>query len=107
MMDVFSFIVLESTLDELVTTQPLCEGNPRLDECVTVIRACMKLMETDPTNNDYTQKIRQAMTELSNIARDNGEITTAASLDTIVNRLDAPRGPLTTFVPGCSSDLTP
>jgi len=88
-MDVFSFIVLESTLDELVTTQLLCEGNPRLDECVTVIRACMKLMATDPTNSDYTQKIRQAMTELSDIARDNGEITTAASLDTIVNRLDA------------------
>jgi len=89
-MDVFSFIVLESTLDELVTTQLLCEGNSRLDECVTVIRACMKLMATDPTNSDYTQKIRQAMTELSNIARDNGEITTAASLDTIVNRLDVP-----------------
>jgi len=89
-MDVFSFIVLESTLDELVTTQLLCEGNPRLDECVTVIRACMKLMATDPTNSDYTQKIRQAMTELSDIARDNGEITTAASLDTIVNRLDVP-----------------
>lgn len=90
MMDVFSFIVLESTLDELATTELLCEGNPRIDECVTVIRACMKLMATDPTNSDYTQKIRQAMTELSKIARDNGEITTATSLDTIVNRLDAP-----------------
>src|SRR5262245_24947114 len=89
-MDVVSFIVLESTLDELVTTQLLCEGNPRRDECVTVIRACMKLMATDPTNSDYTQKIRQAMTELSKIARDSGEITTAASLDTNVNRLDAP-----------------
>jgi len=89
-MDVFSFIVLESTLDELITTRLLCEGNPRIDECVTVIRACMKLIAMDPTNSDYTQKIRQAMTELSKIARDNGEITTAASLDTIVNRLDLP-----------------
>ena len=50
----------------------------------------MKLMATDPTNSDYTQKIRQAMAELSKIARQNGEITTATSLDTIVNRLDAP-----------------
>jgi len=90
MMDVFSFIVLESTLDELVTTQLLCEGNARTDECVTVIRACMKLLAMDPTNADYTQKIRQAMTELSKIARENGEITTAASLDSIVNRLDSP-----------------
>jgi len=106
-MDVFSFIVLESTLDELVTTQLLCEGNPRLDECVTVIRACMKLMATDPTNSDYTQKIRQAMTELSDIARDNGEITTAASLDTIVNRLDAPGDHSQLSSPASSSDLTP
>jgi hypothetical protein len=89
-MDVFSFIVLESTLDELVTTRLLCEGNPRIDECVTVIRACMNLIAMDPTNSDYTQKIRQAMTELSKIARDNGKLTTAASLDTIVNRLDLP-----------------
>ena len=89
-MDIFSFIVLESTLDELVTTHMLCDGNPRIDECVTVIRACMKLIAMDPTNADYTQKMRQAITELSKIARDNGEITTAASLDTIVNRLDSP-----------------
>jgi len=104
MMDVFSFIVLESTLDELVTTEPLREGNPRIDECVTVTRACMKLMAMDPTNSDYTQKIRQAMTELSKIARDNGEITTAASLDTIVNRLDGPVDHSQLFVPGRSSD---
>jgi hypothetical protein len=90
MMDVFSFIVLESTLDELVTTELLWEGNPRIDECVTVIRACMKLMAMDRTNSDYTQKIRQALTELSKIARDNGKITAATSLDTVVNRLDAP-----------------
>jgi len=90
-MDVFSFIVLESALDELVTTQLLCEGNPRIDECVTVIRACMKLIAMDPTNSNYKQKIRQAMTELSKIARENGEITTAASLDTIVNRFDSPQ----------------
>ena len=104
MMDVYSFIVLESTLDELVTTELLCEGNPRIDECVTVIRACMKLMAMDPTNSDYTQKIRQAMMELSKLARDNGEITTAASLDTIVNRLDGPVDHSQLFVPGRSSD---
>jgi hypothetical protein len=104
MMDVFSFIVLESTLDELVTTELLCEGNPRIDECVTVIRACMKLMAVDPTNTDYTQKIRQAMMELSKLARDNGEITTAASLETIINRLHAPGDHSTVSFPGCSSD---
>jgi hypothetical protein len=64
----------------------------------------MKLMAMDPTNSDYTQKIRQAMTELSKIARDNGEITTAASLDTIVNRLDGPVDHSQLFVPGRSSD---
>jgi hypothetical protein len=104
MMDVFSFIVLESTLDELVTTEPLCEGNPRIDECVTVIRACMKLMAMDPTNSDYTQKILQAMTELSKIARNNGEITTAASLDAIVNRLDVPGDHSQPSFPGCNSE---
>jgi hypothetical protein len=82
-MDVFSFIVLENTLDELTTRATRCNGNSRLDECVTVIRACMQLTAMDPTNEDYTQKLRHALTELSQIARQHGEYIVAARLKTI------------------------
>ena len=91
-MDIFSFVVLENTLEELATRQMLPEGNSRLDECITVIRACMQLIATSPSNGEYTRKIQQALTELSKIARQNGEFIIAARLKTIAYHLD-PAGP--------------
>jgi len=88
-MDIFSFVVLENTLEELATLQIRPEGNSRLDECVTVIRACMQLIAMNPANGEYTRKIQQALTELSVIARQNGEFIIAARLRTISHQLDA------------------
>ena len=86
-MDVFSFIVLENTLDELTTRATRCNENSRLEECVTVIRACMQLTAMDPSNQDYTQKLHHALTELSQIARQNGEYIVAARLKTIAHQV--------------------
>jgi hypothetical protein len=87
-MDIFSFVVLENTLEELATLRIRPEENSRLDECTTVIRACMQLIATNPANGEYTRKIQQALTELSVIARKNGEFIIAARLRTIVLQLD-------------------
>ena len=87
-MDVSSFVVLENMLSE-VSLQPktIQDDDSRLDECVTVIRACMKLIEMDPMNHDYAEKILQALLELAQIARRNGEYVMARRLRTLVYRL--------------------
>ena len=86
-MNIFSFTVLEDTLNELAAKQILPDGNARQDECVTAIRACMELIALHPTNETYTDKIRHALTELARIARENGEFLIAARIRTVENQL--------------------
>jgi hypothetical protein len=86
-MYIFAFIVLEDALDELSTKKMRPGWISRRDECVTVIRACMDLIAINPTNWDYTNKIRHALTELTEIARDNGEFAIAAQLDNAMHQL--------------------
>jgi hypothetical protein len=87
-MDVSAFVVLENTLSE-ISLQPktLQDDDSRLDECVTVVRACMKLIEMDPVNPDYAEKLLQALLELARIAHRNGEYVMAGRLRTLVYRL--------------------
>ena len=86
-MDVSAFVILEDMLDEVSLRPKLLEDDSRMSECVTVIRACMKLIEMDPVNTDYAEKIRQALLELATIARRNGEYVIAGQLRTIRYRL--------------------
>jgi hypothetical protein len=86
-MDIFSFTVLEDTLNELAAKQIPLAGNSRQDECVTAIRACMELIALNPTNETYTDKIRHALSELARIARENGEFLIAARIRTVEHQL--------------------
>jgi hypothetical protein len=86
-MNIFSFTVLEDTLNELSAKQIQPQGNARQDECVTVIRACMELIALHPSNETYTDKIRHALTELARIARQNGEFLIAARIRTVEHQL--------------------
>jgi len=83
MMDNFSLGILRTTLDLLNTTPLRCRQNPRFEECVTVMGACMDLIALHPTNLDYAEKMLQALTEMAKIARENREFTIAAQLRTI------------------------
>jgi hypothetical protein len=87
MNNIFAFIALEEALDALATRRIRPEDRSRRDECVTAIRACMELIAMNPTNLDYTQKIRQALIELSAIARENGELSIAAQLKNVMRQL--------------------
>ena len=91
-MDIFAFIVIEDTLDKLAKGRILRETHPRLDECMSVIRACMDLIALNPTNGIYTNKIRRALTELAGIASQNGEIIIAGRLEMIVHQLSSAGG---------------
>src|SRR6185369_17374996 len=86
-MDVSAFVVLENMLDEVSLLPKILQDDSRLDECVTVVRACMKLIEADPMNGDYADKILQALVELAQISRRNGQYVMAGRLRTLAYRL--------------------
>ena len=86
-MDVSAFVILEDVLNEVSLSPIVLQDDFRRSECVTVVRACMKLIESDPTNHDYAEKILQALLELARISRLNGEYVLAGRLRTIVYRL--------------------
>lgn len=89
-MDTRSLAILEDTLDELAIKRTPSAEKSRLDECVTVIRACLNLLARAPANLDYTNKIRKAIFELARIARQNGEFTISKRLKLLVRRLETP-----------------
>ena len=91
-MDIFAFIVLEDTLDKLAKRRSPLQKHSRMDECMTVIRACMDLIVINPDSGIYTNKIRQALAELAGIARQNGEITVAGRLKMVVQQLGSAGG---------------
>ena len=61
----------------------------RLAKCVMVIRACMDLLILNRDNRDYTDRIRQALTELAGIARQSGDFITAWRLKMILHQLSS------------------
>jgi hypothetical protein len=86
-MDILVVMVLEDTLDKLANQHIPHDRHSRLDECVIVIRACIRLIALNPGNPEYIDKIQQALRELAGIARQNGEILTARRLKMIVHHL--------------------
>jgi hypothetical protein len=88
-MDIFCFVVLEHTLDNLEKRPILQDRRSRLAECVTVTRACMDLWTLNPDNHDYTNRIRQALTELAGIAGQSGDFISASRLKVILRKLDS------------------
>lgn len=87
-MDIFSFTVLEDTLNELAAKEVLLtDDNARQNECVTAIRACMELIALNPASGTYTNKIRHALIELARVARQNGEFVIAERIKTVERRL--------------------
>jgi len=82
-----AFLVLESTLAELISKRIRSDENSRFDECVTVIRACMELIPQNPGNGEYALKIRQALAELINMTHQGGEFVIAARLKVIEHEL--------------------
>ena len=87
-MDIFCFVVLEDTLDKLAKRPILHHRRSRLAECITVIRACMDLWSLNPDNREYTNRIRQALTEVAGIARQSGDFISAWRLKMVLSKLD-------------------
>ena len=56
-------------------------------EDVKVIRGYMDLIVRDPSNNEYLQKLREAVTDLSQIANQNQQFFILARLETIAREL--------------------
>jgi hypothetical protein len=86
-MEILTFVVLEETLEKLAQQRVSQNTRPRLEQCVTAVRACMDLIALHPTNRDYTNKIRQALSELATIERQNGEFILARRLKIIAHQL--------------------
>src|SRR3989442_13084514 len=88
-MDIFSLVVLEDTLDKLANWPILQDRHSRLDQCVTVVRACMNLIAHNPWNRDYRDKIRLSLAELAGIARQNGDHVGARRLTGLMHELNS------------------
>jgi hypothetical protein len=86
-MDIIAFIILEETLDKLPAWQIAPDRRSRLEQCVTVIRACMDLIALNPANRAYIDKMQQAITELAKIARESGDLVVAGRLKMIAYQL--------------------
>jgi hypothetical protein len=85
-MDGFSMIILEDTL-ELATKVTTSERSNAVSECVAAIRHYAELIASDPTNLEYAEKLRQALTELFEIAHQNHHFILAARLEGIAHQL--------------------
>jgi len=88
-MDIYSLVVLEDTLNKLANRPILQARHSRLDQCVTVVRACMHLIAHYPSNRDYRDKIQLALAELEGIARQNGDHISARRLTVIMRELNS------------------
>jgi hypothetical protein len=88
-MDIFSLVVLEDTLDKLANRPMLPDKHSRLDQCVTVVRACMNLIAHNPSNRHYKDKIHLVLGELAGIARQNGDHISARRLRAIMHELNS------------------
>lgn len=85
-MDSFSRIVLDNTLElaaEVMTSQ-------RVADDVKVIRGYMNVIALEPTNREHVQKLRQALSDLSEISNQNQQFFIVARLESISRQLDVP-----------------
>jgi hypothetical protein len=80
-MDRFSIVILERTV-ELATEAMPPDQDPRVAECVSVIRQYI-----ESPNSDYDKKLHYAVTALLGIARENCQFLIAARLSPIASQL--------------------
>jgi len=87
----FSMIILEDTL-ELVTKVTASDRSASVADCVAAIRGYAELIASDPTNIEYAQKLRHALTNLFEIAHKNQHFILATRLESIAHQLDVKPG---------------
>ena len=85
-MDEFSLIVLEDTLQFATEVLP-----PELvSEYVNRIRDLVNVVGVDRSDYHSARKLRDAMNQLSNIARDNNKFLVETRLQSIARQFDVP-----------------
>ena len=85
-MDEFSLIVLEDTLQFATEVLP-----PELvSEYISCIRDLVNVVGVDRSDYHSARKLRDAMKELSNIARDNNKFLVETRLQSIARQFDVP-----------------
>jgi hypothetical protein len=83
-MDEFSLIVLEDTLQLVTEVLP-----PELtSDCLSGIRECLNSIATDPSDCRSARRLRLALNELSEVARENNKFWVEARLQSIANQFD-------------------
>jgi hypothetical protein len=86
-MDEFSFIVLERTLELVLETMP-AEDDPRIAECVNVIRRFVGPTEETPTAA-REEKVRTSVLRLSQFAQQEGNFLVALRLEAIARQMQS------------------
>ena len=85
-MDEFSLIVLEDTLQFATEVLP-----PELvSEYINRIRDLVNVVTVDRSDYHSARKLRDAMNQLSNIARDNNKFLVETRLQSIARQFDVP-----------------
>ena len=85
-MDEFSLIVLEDTLQFATEVLP-----PELvSEYVSRIRDLVNAVAVDPVDYHSVRRLRDALKQLSNIARDNNKFLVETRLQSIARQFDVP-----------------
>ena len=85
-MDEFSLIVLEDTLQFATEVLP-----PELvSEYINRIRDLVNVVGVDRSDYHSARKLRDAMNQLSNIARDNNKFLVETRLQSIARQFDVP-----------------
>ena len=83
-MDEFSLIVLEDTLQFATEVLP-----PELvSECVSRIRELVNTVAIDRSDYHSARELRDALNQLSNIARDNNKFLVETRLQSIARQFD-------------------
>ena len=85
-MDEFSLIVLEDTLQFATEVLP-----PELvSEYINRIRDLVNVVAVDRSDYHSARKLREALEQLSNIARDNNKFLVETRLQSIARQFDVP-----------------
>ena len=85
-MDEFSLIVLEDTLQFATEVLPA----ELISDHVAIIREYVNAVALDPSDYPSARKLRSALTQLSEIARDNNKFLVEARLQSLARQFDVP-----------------
>lgn len=85
-MDEFSLIVLEDTLQFAAEVLPA----ELISDHVTIIREYVNAVALDPWDYPSVRKFRSALTQLSEIARDNSKFIVETRLRSLARQFDVP-----------------